>query len=220
MPLRYFAFVLLLFFYTRGYSQPPIQFTIASHFFSGIKILKVKRDFNDSYLWVLAQNNQVYRINSVAQTVDDYTAVFAGYNNFQFIDIAGRSMDTVFIATSTSNVIQYKNGSIKLIGNSQGLTGTVTSVGIDFTENTANAFGMPPNNNLLLRIGTDNGLKDYNTDTEALTPDMYSPDSSKVFEATYRSIMFSEPRQRCFWAIRFSTITLNTIILLPGMYQM
>jgi hypothetical protein len=87
MLCRRLLFLFLVSIYFSGYAQ-PLNFTVANHFFTGVKILKVKRDFNDPYLWVLAQNNQVFRINSIAQTVDDYTGTFSSYNNLQFIDIA------------------------------------------------------------------------------------------------------------------------------------
>jgi gliding motility-associated-like protein len=156
--------------------------------FTGQKVLKAKRDFNDPYLWVLAANNQVYRVNSVTFAIVNYTAAFAAYSNLQFIDIAGRSQDTVFIATNSPNVVQYAAGTLSLIGGAQGLPDTVTSVGVDYTGRLQgviyDTFGH------VLLIGTNGGLYRYNMSTGGL---VFASDKSysKVFEATYRKDVFS-----------------------------
>jgi len=111
MVFRKLLILFLLAIGTDAYCQPQdVTFHLNAHLLPGQKILKVKRDFYDPYVWVLATNNQVYRVNSLTLAVDNYTATFAGYSNLQFIDIAGRSQDTVFIACSASTVIHYADG--------------------------------------------------------------------------------------------------------------
>src|SRR5476649_2362940 len=146
--------IIVLFPFKKVFCQQDVEFHLNAKLIPGKKILKVKRDFYDPYVWVLAQNNGVFRVNSLDFTVDDYTAVFSGYSNLQFVDIAGRSRDTVFIATNSTNVIHYKNGAIRLIGTADGIPGTVNSVGIAESpvyttqKSTANVM-----------IATDNGLR-------------------------------------------------------------
>jgi hypothetical protein len=120
-----------------------------SIFFAGKQLLKVKCDFNDPHLWVLAVNNEVYGINSLTQQIDDYSAMFSAYRSLQFIDIAGRSRDTVLLATNSANLIQFKNGSIKLIGRQNGITDNLTSIGIDYTNGNAYYTDASDNNHSL-----------------------------------------------------------------------
>src|SRR3569832_72607 len=129
---RNILFVLLLVPWISAHSQQDVDFHLNVKFLTGKIVLKVKRDFNDPYLWVLVKNNEVYRINSQTKVVDNYTALFAGYSA-EFIDIAGRGKDTVFIATKSANVIQYAGGNLSLIDSAIKGKDTVTSVGIDYT---------------------------------------------------------------------------------------
>ncbi|MDO3645227.1 hypothetical protein [Mucilaginibacter sp. L3T2-6] len=78
-----------------AYSQ-DIDFHITDHFLQGKTFIKIKQDFYDPYVWALTDHNGVYRINVVTKAVDDLTADFAAFGNLKFIDIAGRSKDTVF----------------------------------------------------------------------------------------------------------------------------
>jgi hypothetical protein len=134
-----FPFLLLCF---SAYSQQDVDFHLNAHLLTGQKILKVKRDFHDIYLWVLGQNNTVYRVNSITLAVDDYTAKFAAYNNLQFVDIMGHSADTVFVATNSTNVIEWANGNFRVIGSADGIPGTVNSLGIDLGWNDGSPMAM------------------------------------------------------------------------------
>lgn len=120
--MRFFRFLLLFALISSVYITygQDVDFHLNGTFLTGKNILKVKRDFKDPYLWVLAQNHEVYRINSVTKIVDDYTSFFNAYHNLQFIDIAGTSENAVFIATNSSNIIELKNGTIKVIGTAKG----------------------------------------------------------------------------------------------------
>lgn len=185
-------FIIILFPVKKAFSQ-DVEFHLNSHLFIGKKILKIKRDFYDPYLWVLAQNNQVYRVNSLTLAIDDYTAVFSAYSSYQFIDIAGRSKDTVFIATNSPNIIEYKTGAVKLIGAADGIAGVVNEIGIDYlgnylTDNTR-GLGTRPSANTLL-IATNSGMCHYDYQNDIIVAGS-SHVPSRVFEATYRTEMFS-----------------------------
>ncbi len=189
--IRLILFTFLLFSVDRAYSQQDVDFHLNAHLLTGKNILKVKRDFYDPYLWVLAENNEVYRVNSLTLAVDNYTAAFSSYTNLPFMDIAGRSKDTVFIATNSTNVLEYKNGIIQLIGASDGIPGTVNSVGI--------AGGVsynPRKSTATLMIATDKGFFFYNSDTGTLTDHEFNTQDansySKVYQATYRTQMYRD----------------------------
>lgn len=186
MCIRQLLIILLISLSINAYCQQDVQFHLNSHLLQGKTILKVKRDFYDPYLWVLAKNNEVYRVNSVTLAIDNYTPQFSAYNNFQFIDIAGRSKDTVFIATASTNIIQYKNGATRLIGSADHIPGPVTSVGIDKDlEYQESIIGHT------LMIGTENGFCHYNMDTEQPVT-VIDDGLSTVFEATYRKKMYKD----------------------------
>lgn len=74
--MRFFRFLLLFALISSVYITygQDVDFHLNGTFLTGKNILKVKRDFKDPYLWVLAQNHEVYRINSVTKIVDDYTS--------------------------------------------------------------------------------------------------------------------------------------------------
>jgi hypothetical protein len=112
--LRYFLLLVLTTCCCAAYAQQDVDFHIDGTYLAGKNILKVKRDFYDPYVWVLAQNNEVYRINSLTKTVDNYTSKFAAFNGSTFIDIAGRSADTVFVATSIPTSSPGKKALLRL----------------------------------------------------------------------------------------------------------
>lgn len=180
--------IILLFVSFRAYCQQDVDFHLNAQFLQGKTVLKVKRDFNDPYLWVLAKNNEVYRINSLTQAIDNFTPKFAAYNNLQFIDIAGSSKDTVYIATQSTGVIQYRNGNINLIDPVLIGNNTVTSVGIDYVGRVDKSFS--PTFGHILLIGTVKGLYRYNMDSGVSNPGSDAV-YSQVFEATYRRDLYS-----------------------------
>ncbi len=182
MLLRKLFILFFLSIATVAYSQQDVTFSITSHLLPGTKILKVKRDYYDPYVWVLAQNNGVYRINSLTLAVDNYTASFSAYNNLQFIDIAGRSQDTVFVAANSPDVIEYNQGALSDINAAVGLADTVTSLGMA----DENGFYSP----LTLHIATTHGLGSYNVVSNSLAYNKftsYLAGPAEVFTETYRS---------------------------------
>nr|WP_294790214.1 hypothetical protein [uncultured Mucilaginibacter sp.] len=181
------TFIILTFLFKTSYSQQDMDLHISGTFLSGKNILKVNRDVFDPYLWVLAQNNEVYRINSITRDIDDYTATFNTYNNLQFIDIAGVSKDTVFIATKSVNTIQYKNGGVKLISAINGIKGSVTGVGVNNAYNNSDNYFLNPLYQIF--ITTDKGIFKYDYKTEIVTPADVESDS-RLFEKSYRDLIF------------------------------
>jgi len=184
MTLRKLLIFLLLLVAGEAKSQ-DVVFHLNAHLFPGQKILKVKQDFYDPYVWVLAQNNRVYRVNNVTLAVDDYTAAFAAYSNLQFIDIAGRSKDTVFIASNAQTFIHYANGTIHALGSADGITGPINSIGI----RGGNHLYWPPANNVT--IATTPNLLFYDSDSNQLTSPYY-PGNFRVYQADYREEMFED----------------------------
>lgn len=167
-----------------SYGQ-DIDFHINAHFLAGKKILKLKRDFGDPYVWILAENNGVYRINSLTKAVEDLTAAFSAYNGLQFIDIAGYSQAEVFIATNTS-VIGYKNGQVKEVATQEALKGEITSIGL---TNDVGVFGPG-----ILLIGTTHGLGRYEVASATLSYYTYALyfEPVKIFTSTYRGTMLTD----------------------------
>jgi len=186
--------LLLLFLLTMPanvYCQQDIDFHLNAHLLPGKKILKVKRDFYDPYLWVLAQNNEVYRVNSTTLAIDDYTSKFSGYHNLHFNDIAGRSKDTVFISANVPGFIHFKNGAINFIGTADGIKDTVNSVGIAGGETELSA-----KTTAIAMIASKYGFFFYDSDRNTLTTQRhifsFEKSVSKVYQATYRTQMFKD----------------------------
>jgi gliding motility-associated-like protein len=185
MYIRRVLIILLILATAKSYcQQQDVDFHLNASFLPGKTVLKVKRDFYDPYVWVLAKNNEVYRINSITKIVDNYTPQFAVYNGLQFIDIAGRSKDTVFIATNSTNVIQYKQGSIRLITAADGIPYTLNSIGME--KAILDLAGVHT-----LMIGTDKGFCTYDMDAEKAVA-VQDNGISKVFEATYRRQIYKD----------------------------
>jgi len=182
---RLLLFVFFLTFAATASAQQDMDFHLGSHLLAGINVLKVKRDFYDPYLWVLAQNNRVYRINSLTMGIDDYTPTFAPYTSAPFVDIAGRSADTVYIATASTKVIEYEKGVIRSIDAAAGLSGTVLSVGLDYRSKYTSY------NPAMLDIATTTALFYYNYQKEKITSQGGAKGKNRIFEATYRTMSTS-----------------------------
>jgi len=191
--LRFLLSILFVLSCYTAYSQQDVDLHLSATLLAGKNILKVKRDFHDPYLWVLAQNNEVYRVNSITNAIDDYTNQFSSYSGLQFVDIAGRSQDTVFIATNSTNLIEYKKGILKTIGTTNGIPGIINSIGFIYnggymTDNNKPSPG--PKSPTTILIGTANGMCHYDFQTEAMAPGSSSV-LGRVFETTYRTDLFS-----------------------------
>lgn len=156
-----------------------------STYLSGKNIIKVKRNFTDPYLWVLAQNNEVFRINSITKVIDDYTNKFSAFSNLQFIDIVGIGPDHVCIA-SGSSLLDYNSGSIKLAGAADGLIGAINSIGVTFRPI---AFGSTGITGTAIQVATNKGLFIYRLDLQ-LFVFLGLNIEARIFEDTYRTEMY------------------------------
>jgi len=184
MHFRNLLFVALLLLYAKAYSQQDVDFHINTHFFIGKKILKVKRDIADPYVWVLAQNNGVYRINSQTLVVDDYSANFMAYVNVQMIDIQGYDQDTACIVTKNSLITCF-NGVAGLPNPDDVITATINSIGID---NLAFERGLQRG----FFIGANSGLYYYGLGTDALISRSVETGYSSIYESTYRKLTMAD----------------------------
>lgn len=181
--------LILILFATETYAQQDVDFHLNTHLLSGKKVLKVKRDFYDPYLWALTSNNGVYRINSLTMAVDDYTPAFAAYNNLQFTDIAGRSQDTVFLATNSTDVIEYKKGILRTIGPPDGLSGTINEVGMDHIYETIT--GTIYDGLKFLMVATTTNTYYYDCVNEVVYNTGLDPANNHLYETTYRTEDYS-----------------------------
>jgi gliding motility-associated-like protein len=177
----------------KAYSQQDVDFHLSAHLLSGKKIIKVKRDYYDPYLWVLTQNDEVYRVNSLTLAIDDYTATFSAYNNLKFTDIAGRSKDTVFIGTNSNTLLEYQQGAIKNIGPPNNITGSINQVGMDYKfANAWYSYGSSQAGHKILMISTTTQIYFYDDDTQSMLPtDKSTEGNNQLFETTYRSEIYS-----------------------------
>lgn len=211
--------IILMLISVKANGQQDVDFHLNAYLLQGKKILRVKRDYNDPYLWVLAANNEVYRINSLTLAIDDYTATFAGYNNLTFTDIAGRSQDTVFVATNSTNVLEYKKGVLRIIGPANGLSGTINQVGMDhiYTNLPSNIYE-PLNGLKLLMIATTTNIYYYDCVHEAILSSNILPANNRLFEITYRTEAYSNLGLIDYYdpVKQFSTINRTPITIFGG----
>ncbi|WP_162996869.1 gliding motility-associated C-terminal domain-containing protein [Mucilaginibacter kameinonensis] len=119
--------------------------------------------------------------------IDDYSAQFSSFHNYQFIDIAGVSGERVFIATSAPLVLDYNAGAISKFDATVGLSDNVTGIGI------SNFSGGPVRTGDVV-IGTSKGLANYHLDNgEFIYNNIYTGSVNvKIFESTYRKQMFQD----------------------------
>jgi gliding motility-associated-like protein len=175
--------ILMLFITNCAYSQQQdVDFHINAHLFAGQKILKVKRDFGDPYVWVLAQNNVVYRVNSITLAVDNYTGKFAGFSSDAIIDIAGYNQDTLWAATRSKIINCYKDiAQLSTFTNS--IAYPINSIGMSNFGYGGEYYG--------LAIGTDSTEYSYDLYRKQFLTYNYVG-HSQIFEATYRRFMRSD----------------------------
>jgi len=187
--MRFLKQLVLLFFFlftAQAFAQQDVDFYITDHFFAGKKVLKISRDFYDPFVWVLAQNNEVYRINSVSKEIKDYTNEFSAYGNLQFTAIAGRNDNEVFVGTTINKVLYLKNGSIISIGSNEGLNYPVNSLGISFRYMVTNQLTDITQDALL--IGTNYGAFSYNANQVQVESAFAD---GEIYDVNYRTLMNS-----------------------------
>ena len=193
-PLRSLLVFIFIFFSYTAYSQQDMDLHLNATFLAGKNILKVKRDYHDPYLWVLAQNNQVYRINSVTKQVDDFSSSFTGYSGYRFIDIAGTSKDSVYVATNSTYIVQCVAGATTLIGSNREIPGIINSIGLDHVGRVS---GFVQSDNILL-IATNHGICRFNVKTHTALP-APKDGPSQIYATTYRTEMLTDGEYcRCY----------------------
>lgn len=185
---RHSLFFLIVFISLKGYGQQNTDFYVNGHYLIGKKVLKISRDFYDPFVWILAENNGVYRINSISKEVDDYTSKFSAFNNLQFNCIAGRNKDTVFVGTTSNKVIYFANGALQTIGANEGLNYPVNSIGISFRGQSIPGLVIASKD--ALQIGTNNGLYSYSIE-ESRIENFTDFMTGEIYEANYRTLMNS-----------------------------
>lgn len=156
-----------------------------TRYLEGKKIIKIHKDQNDAYLWALDNNDEVFRINTTDKTeaaVEDWTSKFAAFSNLTFIDIAAVDQNNVFIATSSSSLLYYKDGNVTDVGyyNGNGIKGKINSIAMIMNPKFAQ-------NQVL--IGTDKDLYTYVLSDASVQVLQKGPDTY-VYESIYRKNSF------------------------------
>jgi gliding motility-associated-like protein len=180
-PYRYLLITVLLLFCSKAFSQKQdLTFHLTTQILRGKIILKVKWDISDPYLWVLAKNNEVYRVNTTTLAVDDFSSKFAAFSDQQFIDIAGLNQDSVWLA-SRSKLIQCLKGVAGLSSLTDNVKYPINSIEIP-------SFSYYTNG---LLIGTDLGgyFYQFNDNSFHLAG---TGGPFKIFGSTYRRLIYSD----------------------------
>lgn len=184
-PLRYILSFCFLFSSFWALGQQDVDFYVTDSFLSGVKIIKVYQNAMSPIVFVLDDNNRVYQINVNTKTLTDISQDFAPYNNaFKFIDIVSPDDREIFVATNTSNLIDFKNNTSTLIGAASGIQGNIRSIGYQ-------AVGGPfQNYQPFLLIGTDVGIGLYslNSLTVKFTIIPYPVD---IFVSDFRTCIYT-----------------------------
>jgi|GEM_PF-4792462 len=85
--IRFFFIVFILLSSVEAFCQQDVDFYVTDHYLAGNKILKVYKNVSSTYVFALAVNNKIYRVNINTKVVVDLSSEFASYNYFQFNDI-------------------------------------------------------------------------------------------------------------------------------------
>ena len=190
MRLLCLASLLILVLSSKSAFGQDVDLYLTGHYLAGKSIIKVNRDFDDAYMWVLGANNDVYRFNTLTKQVDDYSSKFQLFNNYKIFDIAGLGPDWVTLAIKTADstiLVNYHNGVINypLRNRVNPLWGNITSIGASSTgtESLYQDAAHP-----VVLIATDRGLWRYSILYDVL---IYNGSSaSQVYSATYRTQLF------------------------------
>ena len=210
---RIFLLFVLVGFFSKVHAQQDVDFQVNSHFLAGKKIIKVYKNELSPIIWVLADNNQVYKLNSSTGLINDLSAQFSAYGNLKFIDIACLNDQKLFIATNSTEVLMMFNGTVSRIGAVNGLIGTINSIGLK--SNTSYFRGSNPNNNLF--IATDRGFGNYNIDQNTL--DFFvSTNPARIYEVNYRGIMYDVGDTRPSYNTQLLPVTVVGTVGIPTFY--
>ncbi|HVW95713.1 MAG TPA: gliding motility-associated C-terminal domain-containing protein [Mucilaginibacter sp.] len=170
-----------------------MDFHLNHTFLQGKNILKAKRDYRDNYLWVLTQNNGVYRINSLTNEIVDFSASFIAYGGNKFIDIAGFSKDTVFVAAK-DELLSFISGTVKSVKTKYHINPSINSLGVDVAGGGNNYV----QTDHALLIATGHGIYRYNVKKDIMLP-IPNDSPSIIYASTYRTEMLSDGQYcRCY----------------------
>ena len=187
--MRFVRFVLLLIFVLASkvsFAQ-DIDLYLTDHYLAGKSVIKLSRDFDDPYMWILTRNNEIYRLNTVSKQLDNFTAQFQSIAGSNIFDIAGIGPDWVTLAIKNANgtdLVNYKSGIISypFINTFNQIDGNITSIGASsiYTEIVQGDVAHP-----VLLIATDKGFWRYSMAYDVLIHNSFS--ASQVYSATYRT---------------------------------
>ncbi|MBD1363812.1 gliding motility-associated C-terminal domain-containing protein [Mucilaginibacter sp. ZT4R22] len=186
--------LLFIFLYTAAYAQ-DVDLYLSGHILPGKSIIKISRDGWDQYMWILAENNEVYRLNTVTQQLEDLSPKFSQYSAYHLFDIAGFYENTVALAGragSETKIITYDDGVYGdpaefLNAGSSPLEGNMVGIGAA-SIGTNNVFGQGNSKSLL--IATDQTLYHFSIDNSGYTK--RSDEATRIFAANYRTQLFTK----------------------------
>ena len=189
--MRFIRLILLLLVIvsTKSALAQDVDLYLTDHYLAGKSVIKLSRDFDDPYMWILTRNNEIYRLNTVSKQLDNFTAQFQSIAGGNIFDIAGISAAWVVVAV--------RNGTnVDLVSDNAGILsyplrspvydfrGTIQSIGTSslYTEEAYGVNGRPA-----VLIATDerfyrfslSGVLSFN-----------STGASQIYSATYRTQLF------------------------------
>lgn len=192
--MRFFRYLFLsiILLITNSTFAQDVNLYLSDHYLAAKSIIKLSRDFDDPYLWILAPNNGIFRLNTATKQLEDLSASFQQFSSYQIFDIAGITYNTLTFAIRNAGgtvLVTYDNGNITypFIGNPYALDvyGNITGIGPSsiYTEQ---VYGYADHPALL--VATDQGFYRYSYQTTVIQPNGDIP--SQLYSSTYRNNMF------------------------------
>src|SRR5437588_2470549 len=112
----YFKRLLLLFIFIAPIKlilAQDVTFYLTGRYLTGKPIVKLSRDFDDPYMWVLGKSNDIYRINTLNNQVEDLTSTFQQFSADKIFDMTSISQNWVVLAVKIADsikLVNYNNG--------------------------------------------------------------------------------------------------------------
>ncbi|MCD8740679.1 gliding motility-associated C-terminal domain-containing protein [Mucilaginibacter roseus] len=182
--IRFFLLMLFCFITLLAHAQQDVEFHLAKRFLEDQNIIKIKRNYGDAFLWILTDNNKVYRINEDHNSAEDFTEKFNLYKAEKFIDIVGIAKDTVFLATP-SKVLELKGTDLSVIFEQKDI-GQINSLGRRYDNNGINENKVY---NGRVIIATDKYTVYYNYLDGTYSGAEGLPYTGQIYESTRRALM-------------------------------
>jgi gliding motility-associated-like protein len=190
--MRFVRFVLLLILTiaSKVSLAQDVDLYLTEHYLAGKSVIKLSRDFDDPYMWILTKNNEIYRLHTGTKQLDDFTAQFKSITGGNIFDIAGISAAWVVVAVrngTSVDLVSDNVGSISypLQGTPYSFKGTIKSIGTSslYTEFAYGVNGMPA-----VLIATNEGF--YRLSLMSHVLNFNSTGASQIYSATYRTQLF------------------------------